>query len=187
MSMFIVGKDHIDLMITAALAWGLAAPERADAIGRMLWAENLASAKYRYPNSRDGERPGPIEFRDSDVDTYTFEPIHGLVDPQVVAQACACYDDQASQHQGWATSGARTWSGALHVVADQRLPEFEQRYGAMTEQAVRALSPGQRDWTLIFILGEPVQVSCSGAWSVTDRELFLRVEQQRAESKAARS
>ena len=48
--------------------------EERDELGRVLWKMNLESVAYRYPNDVDGDRPGPVDFRDSDVDTYTWWP-----------------------------------------------------------------------------------------------------------------
>lgn len=40
MSAWIVTRDHLDLLLTAALAWHLTPAERADKTGRLLWKEN---------------------------------------------------------------------------------------------------------------------------------------------------
>jgi hypothetical protein len=89
MSAWIVSNDHLDLLLTAALAWDLINPAAADDTGRTLWRENLASVAYRYPADRDGERPGPADFRDRDVDTYRFQRYPGRVDPEVVVAAAS--------------------------------------------------------------------------------------------------
>jgi hypothetical protein len=62
MSAWIVSSDHLDLLLTAALAWDLTIPEHADETGRMLWKENLASAAHRYPTDRDRDRPRPARL-----------------------------------------------------------------------------------------------------------------------------
>lgn len=49
-----------------------ATQEDRDELGRVLWKMNLESVAYRYPDDVDGDRPGPVDFRDSDVDTYTW-------------------------------------------------------------------------------------------------------------------
>ncbi|MFI7598239.1 hypothetical protein [Actinoplanes sp. NPDC049681] len=87
MSAWIVSRDHLDLLLTAAIAWEITPPGEADRTGQMLWKEDLASVAYRYPHDRDGDRPGPIDFRDGHVDTYHFQPYPGQVDPEVVAAA----------------------------------------------------------------------------------------------------
>jgi hypothetical protein len=60
MSAWVVSRDHLDLLVTAALAWDLTALPHVDETGRMLWKENLLSGAYRYPANRDGDRPGPL-------------------------------------------------------------------------------------------------------------------------------
>jgi hypothetical protein len=140
LSAWIVSKVHIDLMVTAGLEFGSHGPlvwwhEAAqkryeltdrDAVGRMLWAENLASVACRYPNDEDGERPGPLDFRDSDVETYRFERVP-LVFPDgagAVAHNLACYEYQSCEHDGWVTSQAYAYCQALRGVLLYRLPGY---------------------------------------------------------------
>ena len=44
----------------------------ADTIGRWLWRMNLAAVKERYPDDVDGQRPGPVGFRDEDTLNYVW-------------------------------------------------------------------------------------------------------------------
>ena len=113
MSAWIVSRDHIDLLLTAALAWQITAPGEADQTGRMLWKENLTSVAHRYPHDRDGARPGPTDFRDRHVDTYRFQPYPGPVDPEVVAAAAASLAYQSCEHPGWTSSTAYRWTTHL--------------------------------------------------------------------------
>ena len=117
MSAWIVSHDHLDLLLTAAVAWEITPPGEADETGRMLWKENLASGAYRYPRDRDGDRPGPIDFRDRHVDTYRFQPYPGPVDPEVVATAAASLACQSREHPGWTYSTACRWTTRLHEPA----------------------------------------------------------------------
>jgi hypothetical protein len=60
MSAFVVSKHHIDLLVSAAIeqsvsvkfgnftAFETATEDNAQAIGAMLWAENMRSVVYRY-------------------------------------------------------------------------------------------------------------------------------------------
>ena len=45
-----------------------------DALGQTLWFINLLATKNRYPDDEDGERPGPADFVDQDVDFYEWHP-----------------------------------------------------------------------------------------------------------------
>lgn len=111
MSMFIVSREYIDHMVTAIIRAELVA-DTPDHIGRMLWNENLESAKYRYPNDGDGERPGPISFRDSDVETYTWTEQPEL-DAAALASTLHCYNYQACEHPGWEDSLAHSVTSKL--------------------------------------------------------------------------
>lgn len=41
-------------------------------LGRVLWFANLHATRERYPDDVDGKRPGPVGFRDKDVDEYEW-------------------------------------------------------------------------------------------------------------------
>lgn len=105
MSAWIVSEKHIDYMVTAVIRAELVA-DNPDEIGRMLWRECLASVAYRYPNDGDGERPGPVDFKDSDVDTYTWTETDELDAPEL-ATTLRCYDYQSCEHPGYKTSEAK--------------------------------------------------------------------------------
>lgn len=127
MSAWIVSKNHIDTLVYQAMKQRLIEPEQADATGRMLWAENLKSVAYRYPTDKDGERPGPDDFKDSDVLTYTYAEPRRLpaseygaaFDPDdegaVVIQV-ECYEYQSCEHPGYAASPARALATLLGVT-----------------------------------------------------------------------
>lgn len=118
MSAWIVSKTHIDALVHAGIDAEMVRPDEADEFGRMLWRENLASVAHRYPYDKDGERPGPISFRDADVDTYTFEYLDGgpgasRKAPGVVYMAAACYDYQTCKHPEYDGSKAELFARAL--------------------------------------------------------------------------
>lgn len=102
MSAWIVSKTHIDYIVTALIAAELT-PYSPDETGRMLWRECLASVAYRYPDDADGDRPGPADFRDSDVDTYTWAETDALTGG-ALAKTLGCYDYQSCEHPQWKES-----------------------------------------------------------------------------------
>ncbi len=149
MSAWIVSKTHIDLLVTAGLqfadtyplSWASDHPEddsarwgsmvrltsdTADRIGRMLWAENLASVAYRYDYDEDGERPGPEGFVDADVDRYEFQEVPGTLDPVVVLSSIACYEYQSAQHEAWPRSQALRFCKALQSASISKLPGYAE-------------------------------------------------------------
>jgi hypothetical protein len=114
MSCNVVSDRHIDHVVTAIIQAELMAAT-PDEIGRALWRENLASVAYHYPDDKDGERPGPIDFRDADVDTYTWQETAPLTAAELNA-TLAGYEYQSCEHPEWDDSPLRA------VVAKLRDP-----------------------------------------------------------------
>jgi hypothetical protein len=115
-SAWIVDRAHIDVLVQ-----GLAESETVtdldpDELGRRLWAENFASVAYRYPrDTGEGDRPGPIDFRDSDVETYTYRRPGKKIDRQGLLVAMDCYAYQSCEHPEWRDSGPAAWIAALRA------------------------------------------------------------------------
>jgi hypothetical protein len=123
MSAWIVSKTHIDCLVQAGIEREMVHPDEADEIGRMLWGECLASVAYRYPGDGDGERPGPINFRDGDVDAYVYEPLDGepgisLRAEAVVNKAAGCYGYQSCEHPGYEGSKAQQFTELLRQATE---------------------------------------------------------------------
>lgn len=146
MSAFIVGKDHIDAMVTLSLyaptygpmhwyvglgqdprpgATSPATHEQADEIGRMLWAENVRSVQGRYPDTVEGGvYPGPNDFSAAEVFAYrwqrteTLSPVEGL-------SIIGCYEYQSCEHDEWHTSEAYAFCDALRKRLIHQLPGME--------------------------------------------------------------
>lgn len=116
MSAWIVGKLHIDYLVTAVIHAELTCMN-PDEIGRMLWRENLASVAYRYPGDDDGDRPGPADFGDSDVDTYTWTETP-LLEGGALGKTIGCYDYQSCEHPGYEESEAKRVIDQLRKPVD---------------------------------------------------------------------
>ena len=155
MSAYVVGREHIIYLVEAGLVlpnWGRrhshitwiwnidgeyedikrgelypADYEAAQRVGQMLWDENLASVRYRYPDSPD-KLPGPI---DCDYQYPETTPPFMHIDPIQVLSSCDCYGYQSCEHDGWATSEAKAFIGALQQRAWMALPGYEDaKWGA---------------------------------------------------------
>lgn len=146
MSAWVVNKTHIDLLVTAGLvlpgrrvhsnlSWRETADgpyrrveltyENADAVGAMLWAENVASVDKRYPDATDDNRPGaPIEAVHTLLYQHTM--IRGELDPVVVLKATKCYAYQSSEHDGWTTSQASRFCEALIAECIEQVPGYKE-------------------------------------------------------------
>lgn len=145
MSAYIVDKIHIDVLVSAGIAFGdngdgirwdaspnpslpdfqHVTPESVNRVGRMLWAENLASVAHRYPHDVSGQRPGPADFTDSDVETYRFERVNGFITPLPVLAAIASYEYQSNENvMDWHNSEARRYCDGLRLAAIARIPGY---------------------------------------------------------------
>jgi hypothetical protein len=111
MSAFIVDREYIDHMVTAAIHCEqiTTTPDEA---GRMLWRECLISVAVCYPNDVDGDRPGPCDFRDSDVLTYTWTD-RPLLTVEGIDEVIRCYRYQSCEHAAWEGSQAEVLTAKL--------------------------------------------------------------------------
>jgi hypothetical protein len=104
MSAWVVSHHHIDLLVSAAIDYGVyvrllnigpvekATEENAQAIGLMLWTENVRSVVYRYNLAGSEEERGYL----SALNGYSFRRYSGLRASAVVS-AVACFDYQACE------------------------------------------------------------------------------------------
>lgn len=129
MSAYVVSKDHLDLLVTAAMHGsryykGLRvggrvfdSPEDANELGAILWAENVRSVNYRY-------------HLDDWEEVYTYDPagiapyLGGLIDWGHVLGALSCYEYQACETDNWETTQAYQVCQALRrkvcgIIADR--------------------------------------------------------------------
>ena len=157
MSAWIVSRDHLDLLLTAAVAWELAAPDDTDRLGRMLWTQNLASVAYRYPADRDGDSPSDV--RDRRAATYRFRRYPGRIDPQVVATAADSFTYQSCEHPGWVASPARDWVARLHADATARIPAYLAEHGPVDP---RRQARDERGWYVLIDEHHTERLRCRG-------------------------
>jgi hypothetical protein len=108
MSAFILEKQHIDYMVSAAVTYGTIAEQDAVLVGQMLWTENHISVNFRY----DEETPFP---------EYTCTPLNAPLDPVWVLAACRCYAYQTCEHDEWGDSGSKHFTDRLVEVAEKKL------------------------------------------------------------------
>jgi hypothetical protein len=104
MSAWVVSKHHINLLVSAAIERAVsirlapaceimpASADAAQAIGLMLFTENVRSVVHRYGITGATEEAG---YR-QELAEYRFRFYPGIR-PSAVAQALACYDYQACE------------------------------------------------------------------------------------------
>jgi hypothetical protein len=81
----------------------------ADELGFILWAENVASVRYRYPDVDTDEMPGTYDDDQPEVThgyTYTDRPRQPRPTAVQALKLISCLDYQSCEHDGWKDSEA---------------------------------------------------------------------------------
>jgi hypothetical protein len=135
MSAFIVGTDHIDCLVSAALDAGMHQSgfgiywdgervewHNADSVGAALLRENIASVSHRYADHGTDNLPGPIP--NPIPEDYIYQPCL-KVDAAQVLKAIDCYEYQSCEHPGWNDSEARRFCGVLRRRYSAMMPGYD--------------------------------------------------------------
>ena len=119
MSAYVVEKELIDKLVSAAIDAGFFGEDKATAKGQMLWRENVVSVAYRYNlATRD---PAELAEYNGDVEAYTFQ--FRAYEDEDIDKGIDCLDYQSCEHDGWETSEAHAFLGDLRVA----FPEMRGR------------------------------------------------------------
>lgn len=167
MSAFIVGQDHIDFLVTAAIALGTdggyglywqqdmnltgfgshvrVGLDNANEFGAMLWSENITSVRARYPHDEYSELPGPVptpfafEYEYRRFALPYGDTWHDLTTIAQVLKAIDCYVYQSCEHPTWVGSRAEQACDALRAGYIKRIPDYEDAEWEVSrpEMAVR--------------------------------------------------
>lgn len=131
MSAFVVSKHDIDILVTAYMALRGAGPS-PDAIGRMLWRENVSSVLHLYRGKSCAELramwPQLVE-----IDAYLFSPIFAKA--AAVAKIARCYDYQSCEHDGWRESRSREIVERLMRVFPDDVPFYDDMPWGISDAA----------------------------------------------------
>jgi len=151
----VAGRDHLDLLVTAAGEYGLlvdettAAFSRAaagiiatpSAAGQLLIEENVAAVRWQTSRGRGNVR------LDLELLHYDHRPVDFL-EPVEVIKAAHCYQHLAGESPGWAGSAANRLITAIVHAATERLPGYAESPWHWTRPKVRRGTPIGlcRDW-----------------------------------------
>lgn len=133
MSAYLVNREHIAYLLTAATSRALGISERRfywshnnhlhrldpedesrnRMIGQMLWNANNQSVNHRYNETDDAPR-------------YAHQPHRGAIDPIQVIKACHCYQYQSNETPDWETSEAKAFIESLIHRATAALPGYDK-------------------------------------------------------------
>ncbi len=130
MSAFIVGKEHIDLIVNEAIGkriswWDGKKMQKTDndqgrRLGGLLIAENVESVCGRYEDAAD-------MIPDFALTEYEAGPICANPEPKPVEvlKAISCYEYQSCEHDGWKESEAKVFCDALRRAVIAGMPGYE--------------------------------------------------------------
>lgn len=142
MSAFVVSKNHITALVAVIcngpydladnsirwrerMTWNgivMRYPEQQDldALGVLLWRENIDSMNARYRNAqyRDG-------VSDSDAGSYVFAQPDRRPTIIEALKLISCYEYQSCEHDGWPLSRAYNICKRLRAVLIEELPGYE--------------------------------------------------------------
>lgn len=140
MSAFIVSEAHINTLVCAGLhrrgGYGQGPlyfifldglrlnDDTATTLGRMLWAENVASVRYRYPDCAPDDLPGPIPTPDPERYFVAFS-LNQPLNPVAVLKLLSSYEYQSCEHPAWEASDAKRYCDALRHDLITRLPGYD--------------------------------------------------------------
>jgi hypothetical protein len=123
MSAFLLGKRHIDTLVTHANLRRISGTEDRDAVGRMLIRENIASVEGRHPDTEGKPDSMPGEYLEADGYSFSTYGLHFT--PAAVLKAIACYEYQSCEHKGWKDSKAAELCEALRHELINALPGYD--------------------------------------------------------------
>lgn len=144
MSAFVVSKTDIDILVTAIAKLKPAGHGLVDfnAIGRLLWRENVASVTYRYRHIPRDELEAQFPELKA-VEAYRFKPRR--VRPEAVAKIANCYDYQTCEHDGYEASQARQIYLAIKAGYPETLPGYDSMpWGIASKDDLAKAKRGRR-------------------------------------------
>jgi hypothetical protein len=141
MSAFILDKDHIDYLVTAAIDLGrgglywkgrMVTTDYANDFGAMLIAENINSIRYRYPDWDDLPDPSAYAYERFFIPGYSYkESVEHIAQ---VLKAISCYEYQTCEHPEWPESEAKRVCDRLRSAYIYRLPGYEEAEWEVTRR-----------------------------------------------------
>lgn len=142
MSAFIVQPEHAGLLAAWAVHHHCALRElesgdsliTAQNVARDLIAENIKSVAHRYPNDKDGERPGPAGLTDAQITEaavlwaghYHQKGLPEDVAPLTIAKLADSLEYQSCEHEGFKTSLAQRQINEIRTRVLSLLPGYNR-------------------------------------------------------------
>lgn len=138
MSAFVCSPSHIGLLAAYAVKTSSVIHvwreptwlETAQQVAKELARENIRSVAARYPNDKDGERPGPCLKDDDILDASACYAAHYLdnwdtPEPVQILSMCQCFDYQACETEDWRATKAHQQINWIKSAAIRCLPGYD--------------------------------------------------------------
>lgn len=132
MSAFVVSKHHIDVLVSAAIDLEMTATtegweqrvdfSNADAVGRMLWGENVRSVAFRYRLWFENQNEA-LTYQ-ADVAAYRFH-FYPMIRAGAAAKALVCFEYQSCECDDYEASPAARFVGQMSRRLLKKLPGYE--------------------------------------------------------------
>lgn len=137
MSAYICNPEHFGVLAAYAVQKGRVIHQwcedgkiqTAQRIAKELARENIRSVAHRYPEDKDGNRPGPC-LKDADIEeAAAIYAAHFIANPQrltpvQVLSLCAGYRYQACECDDWRTTDAELQTEWIQNEAIGELPGY---------------------------------------------------------------
>lgn len=146
MSAWVVSCHHINLLVSSAIDQGvtfnfyrigpleMATEENAQALGLMLWTENVRSVVHRYNLSGTPEQHDLVRA----LSTYQFK-MHTGIRAAAAASALTCYDYQSCECPDYEETLAALFVRRLRAAVGDRPRGYDaEPWGYDTEAEVEA-------------------------------------------------
>lgn len=137
MSAYICNPEHFGILAAYAAAHDCALYDwknvdkriTAQNVAKNLALENIRSVAYRYPNDKDGERPGPCLKDAQIVEAAAIYAAYFVDHPQAIRpmqiiKLCDCVDYQSCETPDWITTKAWRQLEWLKSAALHNMPEY---------------------------------------------------------------
>lgn len=106
----------------------------AQNIAQDLARENIKSVAHRYPDDKDGERPGPCGLTDAKIiegaclwaEHYLTNGFPEEVAPLTIAKLADCLEYQSCEHDGFKTSRAQRQINEIRTRVLSLLPGYDR-------------------------------------------------------------
>jgi hypothetical protein len=117
MSAYVVDKETIDQLVSAAIDARFTTLDDATSYGQTLWRENVISVAYRYSLAQCNA--AELAEYEGDVEAYEYTP-QAAPDTRGIIDAIDNLDYQSCEHDGWQASDAYAQLGKLRIAYPEK-------------------------------------------------------------------